>query len=103
MRPSWTSNQNTSYPNASYQVSCRLAFRFRRSEKIDFQDGGHRGHFGFPISTSLDIFYLQVTPMLTTKFQVNWPFQFRRSKKKKEKKKKIFKMAAILDFQSEQF
>ena len=37
--------------------------------KIDFQDGGHLGvqieRFCF--------FYLQVTPMLPTKFRVNWP------------------------------
>ena len=40
--------------------------------KIDFQDGGHGGHPGFPIGTILAIFYLQVTPMLPTKFRVNW-------------------------------
>ena len=42
--------------------------------KIDFQDGGHGGHLGFPIGTILAIFDLQVTLMLPTKFQVNWPF-----------------------------
>ena len=39
--------------------------------KIDFQDGGH---LRFPIGTILAIFDLQVTPMLPSKFGVNWPF-----------------------------
>ena len=39
--------------------------------KIDFQDGGH---LEFPIGTILDIFDLQVTLMLPSKFGVNWPF-----------------------------
>ena len=52
----------------------QLAFQFRRrSEKIDFQDGGHGGHLGFPIGTILAIFDLQVTLMLPTKYRVNWP------------------------------
>ena len=42
--------------------------------KIYFQDGGHGGHLGFPISTILAIFDLQVTPMPRSKFGVNWPF-----------------------------
>ena len=42
--------------------------------KIDIQDGHHGGHLGFPIRMILAIFDLQVTPMLPTKFQVNWPF-----------------------------
>ena len=76
--PSWISDWNNfsymyfcfkSHPDASYQVSSQLAFRFRRrSEK----------------------------QMLPTKFLVNWPFG-----SGEEAKKKIFKMAAILDFQSE--
>ena len=45
-----------------------------KKRKIDFQDGRHRGHLGFPIGMILDIFDLQVTPMLPTKFQVYWPF-----------------------------
>ena len=40
-----------------------------KKRKIDFQDGGH---LGFPIGTILATFDLQVTPMLPTKFQVNW-------------------------------
>ena len=42
--------------------------------KIDFQDGHHGGHLGFPIGTILAIFDLQVTLMLPTKFGVNWSF-----------------------------
>ena len=45
-----------------------------KKRKIDFQDGGHGGHLGFPIGTILAIFDLQVTPMLPSKFGVNWPF-----------------------------
>ena len=33
-----------------------------------------RGHPGFTIGTILAIFDLQVTPVLPTKFRVNWPF-----------------------------
>ena len=52
-----------------------MAFGFRRrSKKIDFQDGCHGGHLRFPIDTILAIFDLQVTPMLSSKFLVNWPF-----------------------------
>ena len=39
-----------------------------KKQKIDFQD------LGFPIGKFLAILDLQVTPMLPTKFQVNWPF-----------------------------
>ena len=42
--------------------------------KTDFQDGRHGSNLGFPIITISVIFYLQVTPMLPTKFRVNWPF-----------------------------
>ena len=45
-----------------------------KKQKIDFQDGGHGGHLGFLIGTILAIFDLQVTPMLPSKFGVNWPF-----------------------------
>ena len=43
-------------------------------QKIDFQDGHHGGHLGFPIGMILALFDLQVIQMLPTKFQVNWPF-----------------------------
>ena len=42
--------------------------------KLDFQDGNCGGHFAFPIGTILAIFDLQITLMILTKFQVNWPF-----------------------------
>ena len=45
-----------------------------KKQKIDFQDGGHGGHLGFPIGTILAIFDLQVTLMVPSKFGVNWPF-----------------------------
>ena len=45
-----------------------------KKRKIDFQDGGHGGHLGFPIGTILANFDLQVTLMLPSKFRVNWPF-----------------------------
>ena len=45
-----------------------------KKRKIDFQDGGHGGHLGFPIGTLLAIFDLQVTLMIPSKFGVNWPF-----------------------------
>ena len=80
-RPSWISDRldfsyfwSTSHPDASKQVLSQLAFRFRRRSNIDFQDGRHGGHLGFPIGTILSIFDLQVTPMLPSKFGVNWPF-----------------------------
>ena len=44
---------------------------------LDFQSArfyGHGGNLGFPIGTILAIFDLQVTPMLPSKFGVNWPF-----------------------------
>ena len=44
-----------------------------KKRKIDFQDGGHGGHLGLPIGMILAIFDLQVTPMLPTKYRVNWP------------------------------
>ena len=45
-----------------------------KKRKIDFQDGCHGGHLGFPIDMILAIFDLQVTPMLPSKFGVNWSF-----------------------------
>ena len=82
-RPSWISDRHyfsyfssISHPNASYQVWSQLAFGFRsRSEKIDFQDGHHGSHLGFPMGMILVIFDLQVTLVLPSKFGVNWPFR----------------------------
>ena len=45
-----------------------------KKRKLDFQDGRHGGQLGFPIGTILAIFDLKVTPMLPSKFGVNWPF-----------------------------
>ena len=72
--PSWISYRNNFryfcsiiHPKASSQISSHLAFRFRRSKNR------FSGHLEFPIGTVLAIFDLQVTPMLPTKFWVNWP------------------------------
>ena len=53
-----------------------------KKRKIDFQDGGHGGHLGFPIGTILAIFDLQVTLMVPSKFGVNWPFDSGKKKRK---------------------
>ena len=45
-----------------------------KKQKIYFQDGCHGSHLGFLIGTILAIFDLQVTPMLPSKFGVNWSF-----------------------------
>ena len=50
-----------------------IGLSVQKKRKIDFQDGGHGGHLGFPIGTNLAIFDLQVTPMLPTRYRVNWP------------------------------
>ena len=78
-RPSWISDRH----DFSYFLSTPRCFLAslesiglsvqEKKRKIAFQDGGHGGHLGFP-STILSIFYLQVTPMLPSKFGVNWPF-----------------------------
>ena len=48
---------------------------FRKSSiKYVFKDGHQSSHLGFLIRTILTIFDLQVTLMLPTMFQVNWPF-----------------------------
>ena len=49
-------------------------FLQEKKRKIDFQDGGHGGHLGFPIRGILAIFDLLVIPMLPNKFQDKWPF-----------------------------
>ena len=45
-----------------------------KKQKIDFKDGRHGGHLGFPIGTILAIFDLQISLMLPSKFGANWPF-----------------------------
>ena len=78
-RPSWIYNRHdfsyfwsTSRPNASFQVLSNWPFGAGEEAKIDFQDGGHGVHLGFSIGSILAIFDLQVTPMLPTKFRINW-------------------------------
>ena len=51
-----------------------------KKRKIGFQDVHHGSHLGFPIRTILVIFDLQVTPMLPSKFGVNWPFSSEEAK-----------------------
>ena len=68
-----------------------------KKRKIDFQDGGH---LGFLINTILASFDLQVTPMLPSKFGVNWPFG---SGEEAKNRFKMAAMAAILDFRLARF
>ena len=75
-QPSWVSNRTnfsyfwpSSHPNALYQVSSQLAFRFRRKAKNRFQDGGHDDHPGFPIGKILAIFDLQVARCFLPSFE----------------------------------
>ena len=51
-----------------------IGLSVKETLKIDIKDGGHGSHLGFPIRTVLATFDVQVTLMLPTKFQVNWPF-----------------------------
>ena len=51
-----------------------MAFLFRRQSEKQFQDSSLGGHLGFLNRRILAIFDLQVTLMLPTKIQVNWPF-----------------------------
>ena len=44
-----------------------------KKSKIDFQDGDHGSHFGFPMRIILTTFDLQISPVLLTKVWVNWP------------------------------
>ena len=79
--PSWISDQHD-FSYFGLQVTrCFLAtlesiglLVQEKKRKIDFQDGGHRGHLGFPIGTILAIFDLQVTLILPSNFGVKWPF-----------------------------
>ena len=53
--------------------SIGLLFQVKK-QTLDFQDGSHGRNLGFLIGKILAAFDLQVTLMLPTKFQVNWPF-----------------------------
>ena len=81
-RPAWISDRNDfSYFLINMSPRCFLP-NFKsigllvqeKKRKIYLQDGCHGGHLGFTIGTILAIFDLQVPLMLSTKFQVNWPF-----------------------------
>ena len=41
---------------------------------MNFQDGQNCGQLGFLIGTVLAIVINKVTPMLSSRFRVNWPF-----------------------------
>ena len=80
-RPSWISDRHDfSFFDLQvilYSLASLESIGFsvqEKKQKIDFQDGLHDGHFGFPIGTILATFDLQVTLMLPIKFGVNWPF-----------------------------
>ena len=81
-QPSWISDRHDfSYFFINKSPRCFLASLVsidllvqEKKRKINFQDGGHGSHLGFPIGTILAIFDLQVTPMLPSKFGVDWPF-----------------------------
>ena len=80
--PPWIPDQNHFIYFLIYKSSRCFLLSFKsigplvqkRKRKIDFQDGGHGCHLGFRIRTILAIFDLQVTPILSIKFRVNWPF-----------------------------
>ena len=74
---SWRSDWNN-FSNFELQVTIILPTNFRVSwslgsghGKIDFQDGYHDGHLGFPIGMILAIYYLQIALIFPTKFRVN--------------------------------
>ena len=58
-----------------FPITMIFAFSVQEKKfKTDFQDGRYSRNLGFHIATICAIFDLQVTSMLPTKFQVNWPF-----------------------------
>ena len=69
---------STSHPDASCQVSCQLAFHYRRrSENQIFKMAAMAAILDFPSEQFYKFFictFLQVTEMLPTKFHANWPF-----------------------------
>ena len=68
-------------------------------EVKNIQDGHHGGHLGFTIGKDFSYFNLQVTLMLPTKFQVNWPFSLEEAKNSFSRWPPV--MEAILDFRME--
>ena len=79
--PSWFSDRNNFsyffiYKSPQCFLPCleSIGFWVQEKRKIDFQDGCHGGHLGFPIGMILAIFDLQVTQILPSKFGVSWPY-----------------------------
>ena len=62
-----------------------------------FGSGEDSGHLGFPIGNILAIFDLQVTPMLPTKFRVNWFFRSGEEAKNKFSKWRPWRLSWISD------
>ena len=81
-QPSWISDLNKIqlfliYKSPQCFLPCLESIGFwvqEKKRKIDFQDGCHGSHLGFPIGMILAILDLHVTPMLPSKLGVNWPF-----------------------------
>ena len=87
-QPSWISDRNDfsyflsiSHPNDSYHVWSIGFWVQQKKRKIDFQDSWISDRHDFPIGMILTVFDLQVTPMLPSKFGVNWPFGSGEAKK----------------------
>ena len=81
-RQSWISDRiefnyssSTSHPDASYQVSSQLAFRFRRrNEKYIYKMATMAAIFNFRSERFYLVLIYKSSPLLPTKFQVNWHF-----------------------------
>ena len=78
-QPAWISDRNdlgyfVIYKSPQGFLPSFMSIRLSVHEKkwnIDFQDGRHGSHFGFLIGTILAIFDVQITPVLSTNFQVS--------------------------------
>ena len=60
--------------NIGPTLACYLGLSVQEKFNIDFEDSGYGVNLGFPIRTSLAIFYLQVTPILSTRSYFSLPF-----------------------------
>ena len=91
----WTSHLDTCTSNEV----CQLAFRLRRRGlKRFFQNGNRGGHLWFSIVTILNIFDLQVAPIVPIKFRVNLPYSS--GAEVQNRFSKISAVVAILNFRS---
>ena len=61
------------------------------------------GQLGFTIGTILAIFDLRVTPMLPTKFRINWPFGSEEEAKNRFSRWLPWRRQAILDIRLARF